>query len=335
MWRPARMSRLFALVALCICAGMTPLTAGAVDWENLVMPGPVISGHAEIEKAVQASATRRSRGDEQRQLCLDCHDKIAADINTKVGFHWRFEPARTGQCRNCHTDHEGPRRGHRAPDTADLQSRPDRLRAGGRRTRDSPAPAATRRKRKHRDAPATCIGCHAEDDFHKKALGEDCATCHGVASWKETTFDHAKATENRYPLTGAHEKVECGLCHAGQRYKDTPTACVACHRIDDVHQGQRGTDCENCHDTGAWKEHHIRPPEEDRLCADGWPCRSRLPGLSYRQRLQEDGGQGMRRLPPQRRHAPGPQRAGVQGLPHDESLERDRSSITPRKPNSR
>ncbi len=107
---------------------------------------------------------------------------------------------------------------------------------------------------KHRDAPSTCIGCHAEDDAHKKALGDDCASCHSVESWKQTRFDHAKASDPSYPLTGAHEKVECGLCHAGQRYKDTPTTCVACHRIDDAHQGQRGTDCESCHTTAEWKE---------------------------------------------------------------------------------
>ena len=88
-------------------------------------------------------------------------------------------------------------------------------------------------RQKHRDAPNTCIGCHARRDVHRKALGRGLRHCHNVASWKETKFDHARATDRRYPLTGAHDKVGCGLCHAGQRYKDTPTTCVACHRIDD------------------------------------------------------------------------------------------------------
>ncbi len=191
--------------------------------------------------------------DDQRTLCLECHDKVAGDITAKTGFHWRFEPARTGQCRNCHTDHEG-----RAADIVRLtpqtfnHSLTDYALEGAHKSvscGDCHEPA-----KKHRDAPTACIGCHEGQDVHKTALGKDCASCHNVRSWKTTEFDHAKATEQRYPLTGAHEKTDCGLCHAGQRYEKTPTTCVACHRIDDVHRDQRGTDCKSCHTTTAWKE---------------------------------------------------------------------------------
>jgi hypothetical protein len=242
---------LAALIALLLAA-LTPLVARAVDWESLVMPGPVISGHADIEKECRKCHAPFAR-DDQRGLCLDCHDKVDADIRNKSGFHWRSEAARTGQCRNCHTEHEG-----RAADVVRLTPQTfnhaltDYPLEGGHRNvacSDCHAPNV-----KHREAPSTCIGCHAEDDAHKKALGDDCAACHSVDSWKQTRFDHAKASDPGYPLTGAHEKVDCGLCHAGQRYKDTPTTCVACHRIDDAHQGQRGTDCESCHTTAEWKE---------------------------------------------------------------------------------
>ena len=94
-----------ALIAFLLTA-LAPLAAGAVDWESLVMPGPVISGHAETEKECRKCHVPFAR-DDQRKLCLDCHDKVDADISRKSGFHWRSEAARTGQCRNCHTDHEG------------------------------------------------------------------------------------------------------------------------------------------------------------------------------------------------------------------------------------
>jgi hypothetical protein len=247
---PGKKHRLLALAAVWICAGMMPLTAIAIDWEHLVMPGPVISGHADTEKQCKKCHAPFA-GDQQRRLCLDCHIKIAGDIGTKTGFHGRSEPARVGQCRNCHTDHEGrgadivrltPQTFNHALTDFALEGAHKGLACAG----------CHEPKAKHRDAPATCFGCHAEDDFHKKALGQYCETCHGVAAWKDTKFDHDLDT--RYPLKGAHVKVDCALCHAGQRYQETPTTCVACHRINDVHQGQRGTDCERCHDTVAWKE---------------------------------------------------------------------------------
>ena len=244
-------SRLVTLIFFIICV-LTPLPASAIDWESLVTPGSVISGHADIESQCRKCHVAFAR-DDQRKLCIDCHEKVAADVDKKMGFHWRSEQARTGQCRNCHTDHEGrsadivrltPQTFNHALTDFALEGAHKKVSCA-----DCHEPKA-----KHRDAPSACIGCHAEQDVHKKTLGEDCATCHNVVSWKETRFDHAKASDPGYPLTGAHKKVECGLCHAGQRYKDTPTTCVACHRIDDVHQGQRGTDCESCHTTVAWKE---------------------------------------------------------------------------------
>lgn len=246
-------ARFIALLALA-CAALLPADTLAVDWEGLVNPGPVIDGHADIEKQCRSCHAPFAR-DEQRGLCLACHDhdEIAADIDQRRGFHGRHEPARTGQCRNCHTDHEGrdadivrltPQTFDHALTDFALEGAHARVSCG-----DCHEP-----RRKHREAPRECSGCHADEDVHRKALGEDCASCHVVASWGKTNFDHARASDPGYPLTGAHARVGCGLCHAGQRYENTPTTCVACHRIDDTHQGRRGTECQSCHNTTAWKE---------------------------------------------------------------------------------
>lgn len=243
-WFPALVAGLLAVLA---APG-----AAAVDWESLVMPGPVIAGHADTEKECRECHAPFAR-DEQRALCLDCHDKVAADIEAKQGFHGRHPPARTGQCRNCHTDHEG-----RGADIVRLTPQTfnhaltDFALEGAHK---SVACAGCHEpKVKHRDAKPECNGCHEDDDVHKGSLGEDCAECHEPAAWKTTTFDHARAGDPPWPLTGKHTEVACELCHAGQRYKDTPTDCLSCHRIDDVHRGQRGTACRDCHDTEAWKE---------------------------------------------------------------------------------
>ena len=62
-------------------------------------------------------------------------------------------------------------------------------------------------------------------------------------------FDHAKT---RFALTGKHVQATCASCHLGNRYKDTPTQCAACHAPDDVHGGARGAGCADCHQTTGW-----------------------------------------------------------------------------------
>lgn len=245
-------ARLRLILFLAAVLLVVPDPSLAIDWESLISPGLVIAGHAKAEKNCKGCHVPFSR-DEQRRLCLDCHREIADDIAARRGHHFRSEPARVGQCRSCHTDHEGRDADivRLVPQAFDHSLTEFILDGGhsGAACADCHEPGA-----KHREAPTACIGCHADDDPHRKALGEDCASCHGVTDWKKPKFDHLRATDGRYPLTGGHASVGCGLCHAGQRYQETPTACVACHRIDDVHAGERGPACRDCHDTGSWKK---------------------------------------------------------------------------------
>jgi hypothetical protein len=95
-----------------------------------------------------------------------------------------------------------------------------------------------------------CVSCHKADDKHKGQLGHQCERCHRETSWKVEHFDH---NQSRFPLTGAHAKVECTKCHASLTFRDAPSACVACHLKDDVHKRRFGTTCETCHNTRAWQ----------------------------------------------------------------------------------
>jgi hypothetical protein len=104
-----------------------------------------------------------------------------------------------------------------------------------------------------------CLACHRKDDKHKGTLGVACANCHVESSWKETArFDHDRS---RFPLLGKHVDAKCEACH--QRvpgsapgsppvYRDTPTACVACHLKDDKHAKTLGTACGACHGERTW-----------------------------------------------------------------------------------
>jgi len=102
-----------------------------------------------------------------------------------------------------------------------------------------------------KDAPEDCVGCHRLDDAHRGRLGADCAACHGVVRWAKASFDHGRDTS--FPLEGAHAGAECVACHAQPpKEAKTPTACVSCHRSQDVHAGRNGEKCESCHVASDW-----------------------------------------------------------------------------------
>lgn len=106
-----------------------------------------------------------------------------------------------------------------------------------------------------KDAPTACVACHRKDDRHAATLGEDCASCHVERDWKTTAgrFDHDRA---RFRLRGAHAspRLACSACHTDLKgFRSTPGDCFACHRKDDKHAGQLGTQCASCHDDAAWR----------------------------------------------------------------------------------
>ena len=108
-----------------------------------------------------------------------------------------------------------------------------------------------------KDTPRDCYSCHKKEDKHKLKFGERCESCHNTRAWTTWEFDHTKRA--KYPLDGAHTKVKCESCHKQEAPKGKDSApvgtnCVACHRSDDVHDGQFGMRCETCHQTEHWKK---------------------------------------------------------------------------------
>ena len=80
--------------------------SSAQDIETLVMPGQVIAGHADIEPECSSCHTMFDRS-AQRQLCMDCHEDVAADVDASKGYHGLHPEASNDQCSSCHTEHDG------------------------------------------------------------------------------------------------------------------------------------------------------------------------------------------------------------------------------------
>ncbi len=97
--------------------------------------------------------------------------------------------------------------------------------------------------------PLDCYSCHRQDDEHGGKFGIDCAACHTPSDWDNATFDHSRSA---FPLTGAHQQIDCEQCHVNSQFAGTPSACVNCHADPAYHAGAFGTDCASCHSTTAW-----------------------------------------------------------------------------------
>jgi hypothetical protein len=230
----------FALVSAMAAGGVRADTV-----ETVLMPGQLIKGHADLEGDCKNCHARFDRK-AQDGLCLDCHKDVAKDFSQHLGFHGKQDKK---ECRACHTEHKG--RGFNiAPfdkDKFDHKKTNFELKDSHSKVecKDCHKPGL-----KFREAHTVCVACHKKDDKHKGSLGDKCENCHTEKKWKDVKFDHSKTN---FPLLGKHADVKCKECHADQRYKGAPTACIACHRKDDKHKAHFGDKCETCHTEKDWK----------------------------------------------------------------------------------
>lgn len=226
---------------------LTPQQDVRAQIETLVMPGKVISGHADLESECSNCHKKFERG-KQRELCLDCHDDVAADLKSERGFHGLPGNARTQECASCHTDHEGRDADILGLDESDFDHSLTDFSLDGKHL-EAQCSDCHQAEEKHRDAPSACFSCHEEDNVHGETMGTECGDCHAPSGWTEVEFDH---DITGYPLLGKHLTTACLDCHEDQTFAQTPTACYDCHADDDAHDGRSGTECGNCHEPTDW-----------------------------------------------------------------------------------
>lgn len=101
--------------------------------------------------------------------------------------------------------------------------------------------------------PKTCEGCHKAQDSHAGRMGQSCEQCHNSTAWKPSEFDHVR--DGKFALPGGHDKLSCDTCHtANVATQKLGSTCISCHRAQDAHGGQLGTQCETCHLPEAWRK---------------------------------------------------------------------------------
>jgi hypothetical protein len=236
----------------------------AAGIETLVMPGKVIAGHAELESECSSCHVAFDR-DQQRALCLDCHEDVAKDIKSASGFHGLFDDATDNECANCHTDHKGRGADIVALDEGTFEHDfTDFELLGGHD--DAACDDCHVTNTKFRDAPRDCLSCHEEDNVHADFLGVTCSDCHTPLAWPDVEFDH---DGTGYPLLGKHEDAACLDCHEDQTFQSAPATCYGCHAEDDSHNGRSGQECENCHKPSDWADTSFDHDRDTRFPLDG------------------------------------------------------------------
>ena len=236
------------LILALLCGLLAARVAEAVNPETLLMPGKLTTAHAKYEDDCSNCHNRSDRS-RQTGLCLACHKETAADVRQHRGYHGHLPAIDTTECRACHSEHLG-----RNADIVKLS-----LEQFNHEQTDYPlrgvhatVPCANCHPagQPYRKAPNDCLSCHRKEEPHEGKLGHDCASCHDESNWRDVRYDHGKTA---FPLHDRHAEIACAACHFGNRYKETPKECVACHEPDDVHRGERGTKCADCHNTRSWK----------------------------------------------------------------------------------
>ncbi len=245
-------------------------TARASTLEKwLMMPGPVVSSHADLED--DCSNCHEPLSDRQQaELCAACHTEVGRDIDEKTGLHGRLPASQQAECSSCHTDHEG-----RDMSIVELNEATfdheltDFILRGGHVT--AACTDCHNVGEAHRQAETACIGCHRLDDLHHGQLGETCDSCHNSTVWSDADFDH---DTTNFLLTGAHVLATCSACHRNTDFSDVGGTCAACHQMDDVHKGRNGSQCAECHSTASWSMVTL-----DHLAISGFPLTGGHRGL--------------------------------------------------------
>lgn len=236
----------------------------ATNPETLLMPGKLTTAHMKLEEDCTQCHDRSNRG-RQRQLCMDCHKEVAGDVSAHRGFHGRLPGIDVSACSACHSEHRG-----RAADIVRFSRAQFDHRLSDFPLQGAHAALACESchaaGKKYRAAKGTCVACHQTDEPHAGKLGAECQSCHEAASWRHIAFDHGTT---RFALTGGHQQVPCAGCHFSNRYKGTPQQCAACHTPDDIHRGERGSNCGSCHTAIAWKTSKFDHARETRFALEG------------------------------------------------------------------
>lgn len=210
-----------------------------------------VRSHAELASRCSACHAPPWSKDTMSDRCLNCHEDVSQQLLQNKPLHGLMPEV--GECRKCHTEHQGPF--HPITDLASFDHSYTAFPLTGRH-RDVSC-AACHVNQVYKGTPSTCVACHKEPASHVGRFSSDCASCHNTFTWKDAIFEHS------FPLNhgrGKRGASDCSVCHPKPNNYATYT-CYGCHKHDPVKTEdkhlRRGLatrenilQCAACHPTG-------------------------------------------------------------------------------------
>jgi len=229
-----------------------------------ISPGELTTAHANLEGLSNCTKCHELGEKVLNSNCLDCHRKIRNLMNLGEGYHSSGD-VKGDDCTKCHPEHFG--RNFKIinfdPESFDHNKTKFSLTGSHKRIecKDCHQPKyildseTKKNEGTYLGLSLYCFNCHK--DVHQKTLGDNCNSCHGTEKFKPAEkFVH---NNSKFQLTGAHKNVNCIKCHPvsninGKKFQKFTglifSNCSPCH--NDVHRGQYGSDCKNCHLTSSF-----------------------------------------------------------------------------------
>jgi len=247
---------------------ITFLSVATAGLRGQISPGELSKAHQHLEGIEHCTKCHTIGKALSNDNCLTCHREIRVRLAQKTGYHASVAGK---QCVDCHKEHHGrdfsiihfnrsafnhsqvgfSLEHKHATLKCEQCHTPSNIRA-----KDILALSEERRATTMLGLSKECSACHRDE--HRGQFTVSCNHCHGTKEWKSAEkFSH---TRTRFPLIGAHAKVECVQCHkrtwnggtAMQFVKMEFVSCASCHT--DPHKGRFAKECAQCHSPVSWRK---------------------------------------------------------------------------------
>jgi hypothetical protein len=217
-----------------------------VKWSKLFSHGVLSDAHKALEESGECKACHTKGKKLDNDKCLLCHEKIKQKIDSKSGYHARV----SYECADCHSEHHGKSYSLIHLDIKTFDHRETGWPLNGVHAKFRCE--ACHLKDTYLLDKVRCIDCHI--DVHMGQLGMNCNECHNEESFKITNYQHKNRSN---APQGKHLAISCDQCHQkayreylskkaeSVQYAGIAMTCNKCH--EDVHDGENGKNCEDCH----------------------------------------------------------------------------------------
>ncbi len=252
---------IFVVAIVFVISGKAMFSPGDLSANTFNQPINGVVSHLDFQDNCEKCHAIPYSDQSMTELCTECHTSALDDFDNQDHAHstlkYEFEYI---ECFYCHTDHNGKdAKTTYFPSSVYVDHTLTRFSLESH-IRDQVDCEACHIDNYSSFKVFLCEDCHQKEDplylsAHVLLFDQDCLACHDGIETFGKSFDH---DETEFQLAGSHDTLDCESCHQDQNtineLRATPQGCIDCHEEEDVHLGNFGIDCADCHTPVIWIE---------------------------------------------------------------------------------